>query len=62
MTDPIIIDLSDVDPDNVEHAYQRLVDVLEELLEEGITETELFSAIGDVLYDLSDPGDLAQLH
>lgn len=62
MTDPIIIDLSDVDPDNVEHAYQRLVEVLEELLEEGITETELFSAIGDVLCDMSDPGDLAQLH
>lgn len=62
MTDPVFIDLSDVDQDNVDEAYLRLTTLIEALLEEGISETEVFSAIGDVLYDLSDPEALAPLH
>ena len=62
MTEPIFVDLSDVDQDNVDEAYLRLTKAIEDLLEEGISETEVFSAIGDVLYDLSNPEDLAPLH
>jgi hypothetical protein len=62
MTEPIFVDLSDVDQDNVDEAYLRLTKAIEDLLEEGISETEVFSAIGDVLYDLSETEDLAPLH
>jgi hypothetical protein len=62
MTEPIFVDLSDVDQDNVDEAYPRLTKAIEDLLEEGISETEVFSAIGDVLYDLSETEDLAPLH
>jgi hypothetical protein len=62
MTEPIFVDLSDVDQDNVDEAYLRLTKAIEDLLEEGISETEVFSAIGDVLCDLSETEDLAPLH
>jgi len=57
MTEVFEVDLSDVDEDNVEHAYRNLSAIVYTLLEcEGLTEAEVVSAIGDVLLDLSHPG------
>lgn len=54
MTEVFEVDLSDVDEDNVEHAYCNLNAMVYTLLHgEGLTEAEIVSAIGDVLLDLS---------
>lgn len=57
MTKVFEVDLSDVDEDNVEHAYRNLSAMVYTLLNgEDVTEAEIVSAIGDVLLDLSHPG------
>lgn len=57
MTEVFEVDLSDVDEDNVEHAYRNLSAMVYTLLNsEDVTEAEIVSAIGDVLLDLSHPG------
>ena len=51
-----------IDEGNVEYAYRRLSFLVSLLIEHGISEAEVFSAIGDVLVDLSDPDSLETLH
>lgn len=51
-----------VDEGNVEYAYHRISFLISLLIAHGISEAEVFSAIGDVLVDLSDPDSLETLH
>jgi hypothetical protein len=48
------VDLSEVDEDNVNHAYLNLSALTRALVQvDGVTEAEIVSAIGDLLLDLS---------
>jgi len=48
------VDLSEVDEDNVNHAYLNLSALTRALIQvDGVTEAEIVSAIGDLLLDLS---------
>lgn len=51
-----------IDDGNVEYAYHRISFLITLLIEHGISEAEVFSAIGDVLVDLCDPDSLETLH
>lgn len=54
MPDVFEVDLSEVDEDNVNHAYLNLSALTRALIQvDGVTEAEIVSAIGDLLLDLS---------
>lgn len=54
MPDVFEVDLSEVDDDNVTHAYLNLSALTNALIQvDGVTEAEIVSAIGDLLLDLS---------